>query len=39
MLKLYKWAPNFLVLNKNPLEDYRNAESSKEVIKIMKKYV
>ena len=39
MLKLYKWTPNFLVLNKNPLEDYRNAESSKEVIKIMKKYV
>ena len=39
MLKLYKWAPNFLVLNKKPLEDYRNAECSKEVIKVMKKYV
>jgi pre-rRNA-processing protein TSR3 len=39
MLKLYKWTPNFLVLNKNPLEDYRKANSSKEVIKIMKKYV
>jgi pre-rRNA-processing protein TSR3 len=38
MLKLYKWTQNFLVLNKNPLEDYRNANSSKEVIKIMKKY-
>jgi len=39
VLKLYKWAPNFLILNKKPLEDYRNAESSKEIIEIMKKYV
>ena len=39
MLKLYKWAPNFLVLNKKPLEDYRNSKSSKEIIEIMKKYV
>jgi pre-rRNA-processing protein TSR3 len=39
ILKLYKWAPNFLILNKKPLEDYRNAESSKEIIEIMKKYV
>jgi pre-rRNA-processing protein TSR3 len=39
LLKLYKWAPNFLVLNKNPLEDYRNAEDSKEIIQIMRKYV
>jgi pre-rRNA-processing protein TSR3 len=39
ILDLYKWAPNFLVLNKNPLEDYRNAKDSKEIIQIMKKYV
>ena len=39
MLNLYKWAPNFLILNKKPLEDYRNAESSKEIIEIIKKYV
>ena len=39
VLRLYKWAPNFLVLNKKPLEDYRNAENSKEIIEIMKKYV
>ena len=39
ILKLYKWGPNFLVLNKEPLEDYRSATSSKDVVKAMKEYV
>ena len=39
MLNLYKWGPNFLTLNKEPLEDYRNAKNSSEIIKIMKQYM
>ena len=39
ILKLYKWGPHFLVLNKKPLEDYRKAKNSTEVIKIMKQYL
>lgn len=39
ILNLYKWGPNFLVLNKEPLEDYRKAENSTEIIKIMKQYM
>jgi len=38
ILKIYKWGPNFLILNKDPLEDYRKAENSSEIIKIMKQY-
>ena len=39
MLNLYKWGPTFLELNKEPLEDYRKAEGSAEIIKIMKQYI
>lgn len=39
MLNLYKWGPQFLKMNKEPLEDYRNAKNSKEVVKIMKQYI
>lgn len=39
ILGLYKWGPNFLVLNKNPLEDYRKTKNSKEVIEIMQQYI
>jgi len=39
ILNLYKWGPHFLELNKEPLEDYRKAKNSKEVIKIMKQYI
>jgi len=39
MLNLYKWGPTFLVLNKGPLGDYRKAENSAEIIKIMKQYM
>jgi len=39
IINLYKWGPNFFVLNKEPLEDYRKAENSNQVIDIMKKYI
>jgi len=39
VLRLYKWGPNFLVLNREPLEDYRKAENSTEIIKKMKQYI
>ena len=39
ILKLYKWGPHFLVLNKEPLEDYEKAKNSSEIIKIMKQYL
>lgn len=39
LTELYKWAPQFLILNKEPLEDYKNAENSTEIIKIMKQYI
>ncbi|MEA2055634.1 MAG: DUF367 family protein [Candidatus Thermoplasmatota archaeon] len=39
ILNLYKWGPNFLVLNKEPLEDYRRAKTSEEVIGAMKQYI
>ena len=39
MMELYKWGPNFLTLNKEPLEDYRKASNSEEIIKLMKQYM
>jgi len=39
ILNLYKWGPNFLTLNKEPLEDYRNAKNSKEVVQLMQQYI
>ena len=39
ILKLYKWGPHFLKLNKEPLEDYEKAKDSSEIIKIMKQYI
>ena len=39
ILELYKWGPNFLILNKEPLEDYRKAKNSSEIIKIMNHYM
>ena len=38
ILNLYKWGPHFLELNKEPLEDYRKAENSEEVVQKMKQY-
>lgn len=39
ILNLYKWGPHFLKINKEPLEEYRKAKNSNEVIKIMKQYI
>jgi len=39
ILNLYKWGPHFLDLNHEPLEDYRSANSSKEVIEMMEQYL
>ena len=39
ILNLYKWGPHFLVLNKEPLERYRKAKNSNEIIEIMKQYI
>jgi pre-rRNA-processing protein TSR3 len=39
ILKLYKWGPHFLKINKKPLDDYSKAENSREIIEIMKEYI
>lgn len=39
ILKLYKWSPHFLEMNKEPLERYKQAKNSKEVINIMEDYL
>ena len=39
LLKLYKWGPHFLDMNKEPLDRYRNAKDSSEIIKIMNDYL
>jgi pre-rRNA-processing protein TSR3 len=39
ILKIYKWGPHFLTLNKEPLEEYRKAKNSTEIIEIMKQYI
>jgi pre-rRNA-processing protein TSR3 len=39
IMKIYKWGKTFLTLNKEPLEDYRKAKTSKEVIDAMNQYI
>jgi len=39
ILNLYKWGPHFLVLNKEPLDEYRKARNSSEIIEVMKQYL
>lgn len=39
ILSLYKWSPHFLELNKQPLEDYRKANNSSEIIEVMEQYI
>ena len=39
LLELYKWGPHFLIMNKEPLEEYRKAKDSKRIIEIMKQYI
>jgi pre-rRNA-processing protein TSR3 len=38
IISIYKWGDTFLTLNHNLLEDYRNAETSEEVLQIEKDY-
>ena len=39
LTSLYKWSPHFLTLNHDPLEDYAQAKTSKDVVEIMRHYV
>jgi pre-rRNA-processing protein TSR3 len=39
ILMIYKWAPHFFDLNVQPLEEYRTAKNSQEVIRIMNEYI
>lgn len=39
ILNIYKWGPNFIKMNKKPLEDYRKAKNSKDIIKYMYEYL
>ena len=39
IMKLYKWGKTFLTLNKEPLEDYRKAKTSREIIEAMNQYI
>jgi pre-rRNA-processing protein TSR3 len=39
ILGIYNWGNQFLNLNKQPLEDYRKAKTSKDVIEAMKQYI
>jgi len=39
ILGIYTWGPRFLELNKEPLEDYRKAKNSAEVVALMKQYI
>lgn len=39
ILNIYKWSPNFLKLNRQPLEEYRKAKNSQEIIQIMNEYI
>ncbi len=39
LLRLYTWGEQFLNLNREPLEEYREAENSSEIIRIMRQYI
>jgi pre-rRNA-processing protein TSR3 len=39
IVQLYKWAPHFLEMNREPLEEYRKAKKSAEIIRIMNQYL
>lgn len=39
ILGIYNWGNQFLNLNKQPLEGYRKAKTSKDVIEVMKQYI
>ncbi|HEV2226858.1 MAG TPA: DUF367 family protein [Nitrososphaerales archaeon] len=37
-LSIYKWGPNFLILNEEPLEEYRRARTEGKVLKAEREY-
>jgi len=39
ILSVFKWGLGFLTLNREPLEDYRKAKDSQEVVKIQRIYI
>ena len=39
ILSIFKWGPHFFVLNKEPLEEYRKAENSGEIIEKMNQFI
>jgi len=39
LMRLYKWGPHFLELNKGPLNEYSLAKDSAEVVEIQGQYV
>jgi pre-rRNA-processing protein TSR3 len=39
ILGIYTWGLHFLELNKEPLEDYRQARTSAEVVQLMNRYI
>jgi len=39
LLSKFKWGLGFLKLNKMPLEDYKEAKNSEEVIEVMREYM
>ncbi|MEM2582892.1 MAG: DUF367 family protein [Candidatus Thermoplasmatota archaeon] len=39
LLSKFKWGLNFLELNRSPIEDYRKANNSREVIEMMNRYL
>jgi pre-rRNA-processing protein TSR3 len=39
ILSIFKWGANFLQLNAEPLQDYAQAKTSKEIVEIQKDYI
>lgn len=39
ILEIYNWGPHFIELNKQPLEDYQQSETSKQVVEAMQQYL
>jgi pre-rRNA-processing protein TSR3 len=39
ILSIFKWGSNFLQLNAEPLQDYAQAKTSKEIVEIQKDYL
>ncbi|MCD6512144.1 MAG: DUF367 family protein [Thermoplasmata archaeon] len=39
LMKKFKWGEHFIELNRLPLNDYRKARSSQEVVEMMKDYI